>query len=266
MQGRFEFQEGFTYRMPVHFRGHPYQDNVRVVYHDCRAIMVEQKTDMAALAKYIPAEFEITAPVIQWSYYNCRGVDFMSNGEYRIFQASVPVRWREGDRPEGSYPLIVFEDDGIPILGGREEDGIPKVLCDISIDRHYENHWFAAASLYCDTMLKADFWEEAELPAEIVQTVGEARTNAFGNRYLPKVGEAGAAYQDYVLYPQQILPEKAWTGRASVRVFVPDPWYKNPYMYGALAALGGLPAYGFQNAMRVQGKLRLCVSDSKKLK
>ena len=79
MRGQFHFQDGYTYRMPVSIRNYPYSRDVRVFYDDCRVYSFDQRTDMEALAPMIPEEFEITAPIVNWQYANCRGVDFISN-------------------------------------------------------------------------------------------------------------------------------------------------------------------------------------------
>ncbi|MDO5563304.1 MAG: acetoacetate decarboxylase family protein [Synergistaceae bacterium] len=267
MRGKFNFRDGFTYRMPVHFRGWPFSRDTRVVYSDVLMMQTEQSTDMEALAQYVPSEFEILRPSVVWGYANCRGVDFMANGEYRIFQASVPVRYIGGEREiEGVYPLVIWEDDTVPILGGREEDGMPKVFCDISSDRHFEKHWFASASLYCETMARFDFYEVCEADAETLKAAQDSPfVNNFGYRYIPLVESGGAATCGPILYPQEVHPRKIWNGDASVDIVVPKDWYKIPQMYSTLKCLGGLPNLGFTNGVRMEGSLRLCVADSKSL-
>lgn len=267
MRGKFNFNEDYTYRMPVHFKGWPFNNANRVVFSDVSMFQVEQKTELEELANLVPSEFELLAPSLLWSYANCRGVDFMANGEYRIFQASVPVKYAEKGREiNGVYPLVIFEDDPVPILGGREEDGMPKVFCCISTDRHYENHWFASAALYCETMAKFDFHESGEAAGEELAAVQSSPlVNNFGYRYIPHVEGGGASTRGPILYPQEVRPERLWHGEGSVRVIVPDAWYKNPFMYHILAGLAKLPDLGFANAVRMKGSLRLCVADSKEL-
>lgn len=267
MRGQFKFDDDYTYRMPVHFRGWPFDSNNRVVFTDVLVLMVDQLTDEQALAQYIPSEFELLAPKINWTYSNCRGVDFMSNGEYRIFQASAPVSYTaNGDTIVGSYPLIILEDDPVPIIGGREECGMPKVYCNICPDRHYENHWFAAASLYSYTMAAIDFREAGEAPDDVLKAAQQSSlVNAFGYRYIPHVETGGAATKGPVLYPQEMHVERLWYGEGEVKVFAPDAWYKLPSMSSTLSALAALPVLGFENAARASANIRLCVADSKAL-
>ena len=267
MRGQFTVKEDMTYRMPVHFREMKYNADNRVVYQNVSTFTVEQRTDMEALAKIVPAEFEITAPILIWGYANCRDVDFMAHGEYRIFQACVPVRYEKGGESiAGAYPLVIFENDATPILGGREEDGMPKLLCDIAGERRHEKHWFACASLYCETMLRMDFHDgEPMSEAEIKALRAQPLINNFGYRYIPQVGSSGAATTGPILYPQEAYPEAGWRGEMSVEVFPPRNWYENRFMYMGLKTLRELPNHGFANATRTLGSLRLCVADSRAL-
>lgn len=267
MRGKFVCNNDFTYRMPVHFRGGRLNVDNRVVYKNVMTFQVEQSTEASALAEYIPAAFELLSPKLIWAYCNCRDVDFMSHGEYRIFQVCAPVRFeKDGDILDGLYPLVIFENDAFPILGGREEDGMPKIMCDIAGERRYEEHWFASAAMYCDTILRLDYHEERELsPVELKGLADNPQINNFGYRYIPNVGGSGASSSGLILYPQESHPDRAWSGSASVEVFAPDKWYKNPSMYTTLKALHELPNLGFGPAMRTLGSLRLCVADSKAL-
>ena len=197
MRGTFTFREGDTHRMPVTLRHYPFNRDVRVYYDDCRMFSFDQKTDMEALAPLIPADFEITAPLVSWSYVNCRGVDFMMQGEYRILQAAVPVRFcGKEETLKGTYPLLILENAAVPVLGGREEDGMPKVVCDISLDRHRDSHWFAAASQDCETIARMNFFEGAPwTPEQVSAYNAQGKVNVFGNRCLPAVDRPGNVYQ-----------------------------------------------------------------------
>ena len=267
MRGKFCFKDGFTYRMPVHFRGWPFDNGNRPVFSDVLMIQAEQQTGMEALAQYVPPEFEILRPSILWAYSNCRGVDFLSNSEYRILQACAPVKFIGGDEEiTGVYPLVIFENDAAPVLGGREEDGMPKVWCDISCERRYENHWFACASLNCETMVKVDFHETgAASDAQLKAAQNCPLVNNFGYRFIPHADKGGAAASGPILYPQEFHPTGMWSGEGSFKVIPPDAWYKNPAMFQILAGLAALPDCGFTCCMRARGSIRLCVADSREL-
>lgn len=265
MKGKFVPQDGYSYRMPTHFCGWPYNGGSRVVYSDVFMMSVFQRTDPDALAAYVPAQFELLDGDLQWSYCNCRGVDFMSGGEYRILQVNAHVSFDSQDGPiEGWYPLVIWEDNAHPVIGGREEDGMPKLIADISAERHVDKHWFASTSLNCETMARFDFVDDREASPEEVATMGQ-QINAFGYRYFPHPDRSGAAYQGIVLYPQSVTPSQAWFGEGKVSLFMPDPWYRIPNMALILGGLAGLPNNGFFGGVRQRCTTKLSVADSKEL-
>ncbi len=268
MRGNFTLKSDATYRMPVHFIGYPFDNSNRVVYSDVMAMSVMQRSSGEALAQYVPSDFELLDENIHWTYMNCRGVDFLSHGEYRIFMAGVQVRFKsENDDLVGEYPLVIWEDNAHPILGGREEDGMPKVFASITPDRHFNEHWFAACSLYDETMARYDFHDEREAsPDEVAEMEKAACLNCFGMRYFPNADRAGAAYSDIVLYPQEMHPKRVWFGSGSVTTVPVEPWYRIPNMAGIVGALSALPCHGFFGAFRSECWVRLCVADSRKLR
>ena len=117
MKGKFEFKEGYSYHMPVHFRGTPAGEVTNPLYGDVFVLSADITTGMDALAEFVPKDFEILEPVVNVQYNDCRGVEWMSHGEYRILQFGVPVRYLGNDEGlTGLYPLVLWEDKAEPIL------------------------------------------------------------------------------------------------------------------------------------------------------
>lgn len=205
---------------------------------------VDQVTDEDALAEYIPEEFEILRPCVSWGYCNCRDVDFLAGGEYIILQATVPVRFDTGTEViEGPYPLIIYENNAIPVIGGREETGMLRRVCDISCEHHYEDHYWAAASFESETILKMDIRVTGE-PEKVNERV---RMDNLGNRMLPNVEKGGNAYHDIVLYPQYVEFDKVWVGSGEITIETPIQ-YKNWQAHSILSALEELPVRRYENA------------------
>jgi hypothetical protein len=117
MRGEFQFREGYVYKMPVHFSGFPFYP-VRVTHGDMTAMLIEFETDESALARFIPEDFELLRPAVTVQFANFRDVEWMSNGEYRLIQASAPVRY-EGNSEglEGVYPPGHLGEQGLPDPG-----------------------------------------------------------------------------------------------------------------------------------------------------
>lgn len=125
-----------------------------------------------------------------------------SHGNYRLIQFGVPVRYLGNDEGlTGLYQLVLWEDKAEPMLTGRENTGQPKMYADLSAPRRWEERWFVRASYEETTFLKLDFFEKGAAGEEEIAAANKnlRRVNTFGWRYIPKIGDAGAARSHAVL-------------------------------------------------------------------
>lgn len=263
MKGKFKFQDGYIYKMPVHFGGSQFYQ-CSVVHGDMFCIIVQYKTDPEALLQYLPEVFDLCEPIITVQYSNCREVEWMSNGEYRLIQISIPVKYKsKSEEISGEYALVVWENKTCPIIGGREEDGVPKIFAEIAHERHVGDHWFTTASYESCTFLQIDINKKNELSPEDISKMNEnSKINLFGWRYLPNIGKGGAALSHPTLYPQEMHIKQAWNGEGSVR------WNKltfeqHPLQHYIIQALADLPVIGYTNSIVLKGTARLNVGDSR---
>jgi acetoacetate decarboxylase len=76
----------------------------------------------------------------------------------RIAAVQVAARFDgEKDHIEGDYILVMFENDTIPIIGGREQLGVPKLYADISMIKTQSNgHLWCEASLWGELLVSMD--------------------------------------------------------------------------------------------------------------
>lgn len=267
MKGRFEFKEGYSYHMPVHFRGMPAGKATDPLYGDVFVLSADLTTDLDALAPFVPQDFEILEPVVNVMYNNCRGVEWMSHGEYRILQFGVPVRYLGNDEGlTGLYPLVLWEDKTEPILSGREDTGMPKLFAEISIARRWEDHWFVRASYERTTFVKLDFWDRAAAGADEIAARNQAtrRVNAFGWRYLPHVSGGGAALSHAVLYPSEAQVDELWHGEAKL-TWTEYDGCENIIQAPIILGLSALPILGVGNAIRSRGRVILVNSEARAL-
>lgn len=267
MKGKFRLEDNLVYKMPAHFGGEPFYP-VRTVYGDMTALVINFETQEEALLRIIPEDFDLMSPTVNIQFADCREVEWMSGGEYRLIQASVPVRYvKNGEALEGDYALVIWENKTCPIIGGREEDGMPKIFADIASARHVGEHWFTAASYESNTFLKIDLTRERELSEEELKPLNEhsKAINFFGWRYIPELGKAGAALSHATLYPQEAKIEKAWECEGKI------DWPKfdlemNMSQFRIINTMSGLPVLKYGKAMMTKGSARLNVGDSRSLK
>jgi len=262
-KGKFVFDADFIYKMPAHFGGDPFHP-IRVVYGDNTVISVDYETDEDALLNYIPEDFELKEPVVNVQYTNCRDVDWMIGGEYRLIQVTTPVKYvGNSEGLEGVYALVVWENKTCPIIGGREEDGVPKVFADISSERHLENHWFVAASYEQFTFLRIDLQRGDEVSEENLTELNKnPKINLFGWRYLPNLGKGGATLSHATLYPQEMVLKKMWIGTGSVE-WTGLSYEQHPLQTRIIRSLEALPIKRVTSASMAQGIVRLNVGDSR---
>lgn len=263
MRGKFRLQEDYVYKMPVHFGGDPFYP-VRVVYDDMTILIVKYQTDAEFLLQFIPEEFELLEPSVTVQFSNCREVDWMSAGEYRILQVTAPVRFLgNSEGLTGEYGLVVWENKTCPILEGREQDGVPKIFADIACERHVEDHWFTSASYESNTFFTIDFHRGAKLPESAVAQMNEhPGINLFCWRYLPNLGKGGPSLSQITLYPQEVHLREVWKGEGQV-LWTPLTREQHPCQSHIIASLAGLPVKGYLSALMMNGRAQLNVADSR---
>ncbi len=124
---------------------------------------------------------------------------------------AAPVRFHgKKDELDGAYTLVVWENKTAPILGGREQTGIPKIYADIE-DLHIVRPNFATAVSYeGNTFLNMNFEARGSITGRDLDALKAQflSMNTLGWRYIPKVGAPGAELSQFVLYPP-----RAWRWR-----------------------------------------------------
>jgi len=112
------------------------QDNPpRYEYPEIEVAALQYRTSSEAIRALLPECFmaDEDNPLVWVAFYYNRGMEFMAGGEYRIGTVAVNARFEgEEEQTNGSYVLVMFEDKTDPIIGGREQVGMPKIYGDIS--------------------------------------------------------------------------------------------------------------------------------------
>jgi acetoacetate decarboxylase len=191
----------------AHFLALQYQtdsDSVRALLPDC----------------YQPDEEPIVTAM--FGYYD--GADFMAGRGYNIASVSVAARFDgERDHVEGDYVLVIFENETLPILTGRELQGIPKTYADVSpIETLPNGHLRCEASLWKHLLFGIDL-EPLKKQNILVRSVASKRINArplLGYKYSPSVkGPPDASYP--TVLPSETKLEELWLGKTG-QIFFGD--------------------------------------------
>ncbi|MGV8130413.1 MAG: acetoacetate decarboxylase family protein [Methanolinea sp.] len=236
--------DNLTRRMPAHFRQWPPSGGGVSPYDDCTTLEISYTTEEKMLRQYVPEEFGIARPVLMVMYEKCCGVQWMGGSQYSLITVSVPVQYVAGKEPiDGVYHLVIWEDKCEPILGGREEAGMPKIFADIPQYRQNGNRFSVNAAHEGRTFFEMDLAPGREHSAAELAGInaGNGRVVQFGWRYIPKVGPyPGPALSEATYYPVDNTFSSACACSGTVTWTVPSR-QQHPTQYDIIAALAALP-------------------------
>ena len=246
--GTFHFDDAYSYRMPAHFGGVEGGDLHDLEYDDVTSIAVGYLTDEAQLAQYVPDAFEIVEPSVTIEYQKCCGVQWMGGGHYTLVAVMTPVRHLSSGIV-GAFALVVWEDKTAPILGGREDTGIPKIYAEIpdydmlgarrSVHLSHEGRTFLEIDRELDAELDAD---------ELAARTAGGRVEQMGWRHIGNIGRPGAAVSHATLYPVEATYLSGSTGTGTVK-WTPMDYLHNPAQAHIIAALAGLPVIEYKQGV-----------------
>ncbi|NYB51783.1 MAG: acetoacetate decarboxylase family protein [Methanobacteriaceae archaeon] len=251
----FQTQEGYTYLMPAHFGGGEFDPEAKLT-QKATALSISYETNQKLLENYIPEGFELRAPEIQVVFNRFTEINWMHGGYYNLIDVSAPVRFNgKKEQVDGNYSLVVWENNTTPILGGREQTGIPKIYADIEDLHILKPHYSTTASYAGNTFLNINFEATDEITGEELEQYKAqfSSLNTIGWRYIPKVGVPGAELSQFILYPQGMEMETAQRGNASLKWTEMTPM-QNPAQSHIINSLAALPIKKITNAMFSEGK------------
>jgi len=244
----FHFDDDFSYRMPAHFGGVRGGDLHDLQYDDVTSIAISYLTDEEQLAQYVPDAFAITEPSVNIEYQKCCGVQWMGGGQYTLVAVMTPVRHLSSGT-DGAFALVVWENDAAPILGGREDTGIPKVFADIPDYHLLGGRATAHVSYEGRAFLELDLQLDKELTAEeIVARNGAGRVNQMGWRHIGNIGRPGAALSHATFYPVDVTYLSGGTGAGTVK-WTKMEYAQNPLQAHIIAALTDLPVVEYREGV-----------------
>ncbi len=264
----FKFEDNKCYAMPAHFGGSIYDPNQALYYHDSVCLIYTYTTDGDKLASYLPEGFELIRPQLNIQYAQSREIDWMAGSSYNLVQVGVPARFNgQRDQVEGQFVLVIWENKTAPILGGREQTGMPKIYADIEDLHIFQQSYFTNVSYEGYTFLQLEMVREQPVEGRLLaeMKVLFAETKPFGWRYIPKVGGPGADLSQPILYPQGFEVNSAWMGRGTVRWTGLKPEH-NPMQWHIIKALAELPMIEMAPVTIVNGVLILKPAQARVLK
>ncbi len=212
-------------------------------------------TDENRLNNYLHPCYTLIKPEVSIGYSQFRNCDFLAGSGYNAAIVSIPVYYHgERDHLEGDLNLVVWENRTIPIIGGREESGIPKIPADIEDLYECKGKYYTNLSYKGNTFLQMEMFEPQPLTGtKLEQMRSKAlKLNQLGWRYIPKIGGPGADLNQQTLYPQSFQIQSAWTGEGSFQ-WTRLNYEQNEREYYIINALAGLPVKSMGPVIMMKG-------------
>lgn len=230
---------------------------------------VQYQTTSEAISALLPDCYQpAEKPTVTVAFIYNDGVEFMAGRGYRIATVMVAARYDgEHDSTEGNYVLVMFEDDTLPIVLGREGLGVPKLYSDISPIRTLPNgHLRCEASLWGNLLFGINVGPLVKQDDSVCSAANERpRLPMLGYKYIPSLdGPPDAAYP--ISTPSDVKLEQMWLGESG-RVFFGDPDYVDlSFLKRIIDALKTLPVREVTGVSRSRGSSVLRTDLSRRLR
>jgi len=260
----FKTRKDFKYQMPAHFGGGKFDPEFKLLMKAV-GLNLSYETDGKLLENFIPEGFELLKPEVHVGFTKFTEINWMNGGQYNVINVGAPVRFHgKKDTLDGSYTLVVWENRTDPILGGREESGIPKVYSEIEDLHVLRPHYFTNASYNGNTFINMGIETTGEVTGNELDELRSqlSSLNTLGWRYIPKVGAPGSDLSQFILYPQAMEIENAETGNASLSWTELTPM-QSPMQYGIVNSLASLPIKKLNPAILFSGSATLHATGSR---
>ncbi len=205
------------YRMPLAMGPVFDRKQQKLVYPHVEVLGFQYLTDHEAIAELLPDCYRPgKEPLVTVVFSENNGLSIMAGGGYRLASIMVSAHYDgQQDHLEGDYVVVMFENDTWPIIGGREDLGVPKLFADISnIKLMPDGH------LRCEASQSGHMLFGLDVPplkgqVGIVRAVATRQINLrpwLGYKYIPSLeGPPDADYPTITFNYSKM--EKLWMGK-----------------------------------------------------
>jgi len=225
-------------------------------------------TDKDALAALLPEPFQpADEPIVTVYCQVYRQVDFMAGGGYNVLGVNLSAVFNgKRDHFLGSYAAILWENDTIPIITGRELLGVPKVYADIPDPQQEGNDRRFHCSVYGTRLVEGAIKNAAPVDeATRLEIERIAKGDMWmGWKYIPKADWSGPEVSFPTCIPNAPTVDQAWLGEPSHKFFETS-WGDSLYHSRVMAGLRTLPLKEYRAGVVTKGTLDLLVGESRKI-
>jgi acetoacetate decarboxylase len=238
-------------------------------YRETEIVALQYLTDPEAISTLLPDCYSVgKEPQVTVVFGYNNGLDFMAGGGYNLAAVQVSAKFDgEKDQVEGDYNLIMFEDKTWPIIGGREDLGVPKLYADISPIKILPDDSLRCEVSYFGHLLYRLELSRPKKQNAIVRLAANKMINArpwLGYKYIPSLdGPPDADYPTITWNETKIKSlQFARTGKCS---FGNADQSEIGYYWKIVEALSTLEIIEVKQALRFQGSAVLRYDRSRRL-
>ncbi len=205
-------------------------------------VVVSFVTTPAAAAHLLPPCFEpAERPVLSVTYQQLDNVDYMRGRGYNLVNVAVTAVLETAGGPlTRSCPVVIWENNTMPIIAGRELHGNPKIYGDVSgLTRDGDTAAWDCRE-YGTLLLRGEIGELRPLPADRLARVNRASVDSeiFGWKSIPGRDAPDADYPTLIHGSTSF--EQGWSGVGRVEFATPTD-DQAPYSAVVLRALAAVP-------------------------
>ena len=259
------------YQMP-HIMGPQHDKNPlpRLSYPQSENVAIQYKTKYEAARRLVPDCYQVDEEptiTIVFGYHN--GLEFLAGKGYSLATFQISAKFvSDENQIEGDYILVMFENQTIPILGGREYLGVPKLYANIPTMKVMSN-----GNLRCEASLWGHLLFGIELPRlrkqnPVVKAVASKQINSrpwLAYKYIPSLdGPPDADYPTTTRNDVKI--NELWMGRQAKLYFGSTTEYDIGKVVNVIEALKSLEIIKIERVLHFKGSAVLRFDQSHRLR
>lgn len=234
-------------------------------FPDNFSFRVSYRTELDALMEILPPGMvPVGEPVISFIYRHSEKVDWVPGGEFNALGAQINVifKGKEGE-VEGSYPPVVWENDPMAVILGREIFGVPKLCADITNPISMDGGWRGLLSEGGLPLIEVKI---SNLVPILGKKLDAARAIAktrkiFGWKQFPTIDMRGVELGYATCYPGPSGIDEAWSCDGEVVLFETDADI-HVWTHSIMGKLRGIPLLECLGGTLITGPSELQLANS----
>ena len=239
------------------------------VFNKSTRLSVPFLTTMEALEQLLPPGFRPAGdPLVIVYFLHNEGVNFLGGRELNILGVNIPSAFEgKEDKEEGSYTPVLWENQTMAIILGREIMGSPKLFGDMENPICIDGTWHGFLSEFGHPLIDVKVGNLKPAPGENLTMIQEMGKKAawMGWKHIPKENCVDTELSHATYYPVPTTIDRAWIGDGSVTFHHTDPGL-NYWNHPVLETLRSLPIVEYMPATMTEGSGKLVISEGRALK